>query len=70
VLRPESATAAAEGVYYKMVNEPGMAAVDPKLLKKFPNLNDTPAELVQGETQRDLGEGTKLWSEVVGEIKN
>jgi spermidine/putrescine transport system substrate-binding protein len=70
VLRPESATAAAEGVYYKMVNEPGMAAVDPKLLKKFPNLNDTPAELVEGETQRDLGEGTKLWSEVVGEIKN
>ena len=45
-----------------------MDALDPALIKQYPNLGITPAELLKYEQLRDLGDGQKLWSKTVTEI--
>jgi spermidine/putrescine transport system substrate-binding protein len=49
-------------------NKAAMDGLDPALLKQYPNLAITPAELLKFEQMRDLGEAQKLWSKTVTEI--
>ena len=59
-----------EYTLYKMPNAEVMAAVDPRVIKDYPTLAISPAELFEPETQTDLGEeGTVLWAEAATEIK-
>ena len=70
ILRPEVGKQVVEFTLYKMPNAEVMAAVDPAIVKDFPTLAISPAELFEQETQTDLGEeGTVLWSEAATEIK-
>ncbi len=70
ILRPEVGKSIVEYTLYKMPNAEVMAAVDPAIIKDFPTLAITPAELFEQEAQTDLGEeGTILWTEAATEIK-
>jgi spermidine/putrescine transport system substrate-binding protein len=70
ILRPEVGKQVVEYTLYKMPNAEVMAAVDPKVIKDYPTLAISPAELFEQETQTDLGEeGTVLWAEAATEIK-
>ena len=70
ILRPEVGKQIVEYTLYKMPNAEVMAAVDPKVIKDYPTLAISPAELFEQETQTDLGEeGTVLWAEAATEIK-
>ena len=53
---------------YKTPNKAGMDAIDPAMLKKYPNMAITPAELLKYEQLRDLGDGQKEFSKTVTEI--
>ena len=70
ILRPEVGKQIVEFTFYKMPNAGVMAAVDPAVIKGYPTLAITPAELFEQEVQTDLGEeGTILWTETATEIK-
>ncbi|MGZ8631265.1 MAG: extracellular solute-binding protein [Actinomycetota bacterium] len=70
ILRPEVGKSIVEFTLYKMPNAEVMAAVDPEVIKGYPTLAITPAELFAQEAQTDLGEeGTILWTETATEIK-
>jgi spermidine/putrescine transport system substrate-binding protein len=70
VLSETVGASVAEFVLYKVPNPDAMAAVDPEVLKAFPNMELTADELFQQEAQVDLGtEGTQLWSEAATRIK-
>ena len=70
ILRPEVGKQIVEFTLYKMPNAEVMAAVDPAVIKGYPTLAITPAELFEQEVQTDLGEeGTILWTETATEIK-
>ena len=70
ILRPEVGKQVVEYTLYKMPNAEVMAAVGPKVIKDYPTLAISPAELFEQETQTDLGEeGTVLWAEAATEIK-
>ena len=59
-----------EYTLYKMPNAEVMAAVDPAVIKGYPTLAISPAELFEQEVQTALGEeGTILWTETATEIK-
>lgn len=68
VLEAENGKAVAELLTYNTPNEAGMEALDPKLVKQFPLLARDPAELLEGESLTDLGEGSPEWSRIVTEI--
>jgi spermidine/putrescine transport system substrate-binding protein len=68
ILRPEVHRWVAENILYKVPNKAAMDALDPALIKQYPNLGITPAELLKFEQMRDLGEAQKLWSKTVTEI--
>lgn len=68
ILRPEVHRWVAENILYKVPNKAAMDGLDPALIKQYPNLGITPAELLKFEQMRDLGEAQKLWSKTVTEI--
>ena len=68
ILRPEVHRWVAENILYKVPNKAAMDALDPAVVKQFPNLGITPAELLKFEQMRDLGDAQKLWSKTVTEI--
>ena len=68
ILKPEVHRWVAENILYKVPNKAAMDGLDPALLKQYPNLAITPAELLKFEQMRDLGEAQKLWSKTVTEI--
>ena len=68
ILKPEVHRWVAENILYKVPNKAAMDALDPALIKQYPNLGITPAELLKYEQLRDLGDGQKLWSKTVTEI--
>jgi len=68
ILRPEVHRWVAENILYKVPNKAAMDGLDPALLKQYPNLAITPAELLKFEQMRDLGDAQKLWSKTVTEI--
>ena len=68
VLRPETGKAVTELVLYKTPNEKAMDALEPALVKQYPNLGITPSELLEHEVLRDLGAAQPSWSRIVSEI--
>lgn len=68
VLRPEVHKWVAENILYKVPNQKAMEALDPALLQQYPNMAITPAELMQQEQLRDLGETQKDYTKAVTEI--
>ncbi|MBI2255748.1 MAG: spermidine/putrescine ABC transporter substrate-binding protein [Proteobacteria bacterium] len=68
ILKPDVHRWVAENILYKVPNKAAMDALDPALIKQYPNLGITPAELLKYEQLRDLGDGQKLWSKTVTEI--
>ena len=68
ILRPEVAKTVVDLTLYKVPNPDGMALVNPAVLAQFPNLGITPAELLKGEPERDLGAAAPLWANIVTQI--
>jgi spermidine/putrescine transport system substrate-binding protein len=68
VLRPEVHRWVAENILYKVPNKTAMDALDKSLFESFPNMAMTPAEIMQGELLRDLGETQKDYTRAVTEI--
>jgi len=68
ILRPEVAKTVVDLTLYKVPNPAAMALVDPAVLAQFPNLGVTPAELLKGEPERDLGASAPLWANIVTQI--
>jgi spermidine/putrescine transport system substrate-binding protein len=69
VLRPDIHRAVSEYTLYKVPNESAMAAVRKKLGKQYPNITIPPKQLVQYESERDLGASAPLWSRIVAEVR-
>ena len=68
VLQPEIHGWVAENILYKVPNEAAMESVDPGLIETFPNLSMAPAELMQMEQLRDLGQAQRDYTRAVTEI--
>ena len=59
---------AAENILYKVPNKAAMEGLSPDLLKQYPNMAITPAQLLTYEQLRDVGEAQRAYSRVVTEI--
>ena len=57
-----------ENILYKVPNKAAMDAIDPKLVKTYPNLGIAPADLLKYEQLRDLGQAQKAYTKAVSEI--
>ncbi len=68
ILRPEVAKTVVDLTLYKVPNPDAMALVDPAVLAQFPNLAMSPADLLKGEPERDLGAAAPLWANIVTQI--
>ncbi|GIF20525.1 spermidine/putrescine ABC transporter substrate-binding protein [Paractinoplanes tereljensis] len=68
ILDPAIHSWAVQNILYKVPNKAAMEAIDPALIKKYPNLGTTPAELLKGETLVDLAEGATQYSRIVTEV--
>jgi spermidine/putrescine transport system substrate-binding protein len=68
ILKPEVHRSVAELTMYKVPNKAAMEALDPALIKQFPSLAITPADLMAKEQLRDLGPAQRLYSQAVTEI--
>ena len=68
VLRADVHKWVVENILYKVPNRAAMEAIDPALITTFPNLGMSPAELMQQEQIRDLGESQKDYTKAVTEI--
>lgn len=68
VLRPEVHRWAAENILYKVPNKAAMESVDKSLYETYPNMAMTPAEIMEGELLRDLGDAQKAYTRAVTEI--
>ncbi len=60
---------AAENILYKVPNEAAMDGVDKALLETFPNMAMAPADMLEYEQLRDVGEAQRAYSRTVSEIK-
>ena len=70
VLAAENHLKVAELVLYKVPNAPAMEMLDPALIKAYPNLGISPAELLGYEEDLPLGaEAQAAWTQAVAEIK-
>ena len=66
--KPETGKWVAENIMYKVPNKAAMEASTRRMLEKYPNLADAPADLLKYEQLRDLGDGHEDYSKVVTEI--
>lgn len=69
ILDPKNHAWAAQNILYKVPNKPAMESLDPALIKQYPTMGTTPAELTKYELLRDLGASIKDYSRAVSEIK-
>jgi spermidine/putrescine transport system substrate-binding protein len=60
---------AAENILYKVPNKAAMERLDPALLRQYPNMAITPAELAGYELLRDLGPAQRDYARAVSAIK-
>ncbi|WP_158970696.1 polyamine ABC transporter substrate-binding protein [Chachezhania sediminis] len=60
---------AAENILYKVPNKPAMEGLSAEMIETFPNMAMTPAEMLEFEQLRDVGEGQRLYARTVSEIK-
>lgn len=58
----------AENILYKVPNRAAMDSLDPALVRDYPNIGISPAELIRYEQLRDLGDGQKAFARTVTEI--
>ncbi|MGE3829818.1 MAG: spermidine/putrescine ABC transporter substrate-binding protein [Parvibaculaceae bacterium] len=68
ILKPDTGKWVVENIMYKTPNKAGMDAVDPAMLKQYPNMAIAPADLLKYEQLRDLGPAMGDFSKVVTEI--
>lgn len=68
ILGKDVGTWVAGNILYKVPNKAAMDALDPSLAEAFPNMAMAPADLVQYEQLRDLGNGQKAFARTVTEI--
>ncbi|GAB3679930.1 spermidine/putrescine ABC transporter substrate-binding protein [Actinocorallia lasiicapitis] len=68
ILDPEVHSWAVANILYKVPNAAAMAKVDPALLKSYPQLAMTPAELVKGEGLVDLGDAGPDYTRIATEV--
>jgi spermidine/putrescine transport system substrate-binding protein len=69
ILEVENGRWVAENILYKVPNRAAMEALDPSLLETYPNMAMTPADLLEQEALRDLGEGQQAFTEAVTRVK-
>lgn len=69
ILDPENHGWAAENILYKVPNAPAMESLSDEFLASYPNMKVAPDALVAYEQLRDVGEGQRLYSRTVSEIK-
>jgi spermidine/putrescine transport system substrate-binding protein len=68
VLRADTGQWVAENILYKVPNKAAMDALDKSLLEAFPNMAMSPADLLQLEAMRDIGQAQKAYTRAVTEI--
>lgn len=68
VLSPENGSWVPANILYKVPNKAAMEGLDPALIAQFPNLGMAPADLIELELLRDLGNAQKLYTRTVTEI--
>ena len=68
VLDPANGAWVASNILYKVPSKAAMDAIDPALLKTYPNLAMAPADLIKLEQLRDVGPAQKAYSRAVSEI--
>ena len=69
ILDAENHRWAAENILYKVPNAPAMEGLSDEFLASYPNMDIGPEALVAYEQLRDVGEGQRLYSRIVSEIK-
>lgn len=69
ILDPKNHGWAAENILYKVPNKPAMEGLSDEFLANYPNMDIGPEALVAYEQLRDVGEGQRLYSRTVSEIK-
>jgi spermidine/putrescine transport system substrate-binding protein len=69
ILQPENGLWVAENILYKVPNAAAMEALDPSFFETYPNMAMTPAELLDQEALRDLGEGQPTFTDAVTQVK-
>ena len=69
ILDAENHRWAAENILYKVPNEAAMEGLDASLIETFPNMGMKPADMMEYEQLRDVGEAQRGYSRVVSEIK-
>ena len=68
VLRVDTGTWVAENILYKVPNKAAMEGLDKGLFDSFPNMNMSPAQLLEQEAMRDIGQAQKAYTRAVTEI--
>lgn len=68
VLGAETGKWVAENILYKVPNQAAMEALDASMFESFPNLAIAPADMMQQEQLRDLGDAQKAYTKAVTEI--
>ena len=68
VLRADTGKWVAENILYKVPNKAAMDALDGGLLESFPNMAMSPADLLELEAMRDIGQAQKAYTRAVTEI--
>jgi spermidine/putrescine transport system substrate-binding protein len=68
VLRADTGKWVAENILYKVPNKAAMDVLDKSLLEAFPNMAMSPADLLQLEAMRDIGQAQKAYTRAVTEI--
>ncbi|GIH27225.1 spermidine/putrescine ABC transporter substrate-binding protein [Acrocarpospora phusangensis] len=69
ILDPKVHGWVAANILYKVPNKAAMDQVDPSLMKTYPALTMTPAELLQGESIIDLGQDSVKYTRLSSEIQ-
>jgi len=69
ILEVENGLWVAENILYKVPNAAAMEALDPSYFEDYPNMAITPAELLEQEALRDLGEGQPTFTDAVTQVK-
>ncbi len=68
ILGAETGQWVVENIMYKVPNKAAMEAVGEDMLTAYPNIAIPPADLLQGEMLRDLGQVQKAYTRAVSEI--
>ena len=68
ILSADNGKWVAENILYKVPNKAAMEALDPALVKTYPNLAIAPADMMKQEQLRDLGAAQKAYTKAVTEI--